>query len=259
MGRMLGSYADDEELDRPDLNKCPDCGCFFAQEKCPLCGKICPEHMRAGNRAKVKHKKRRSGGSGRVTFISWYHSWWFITLMMIFMPLVGIILLLTSPHKVWKKIVFVAIAVVYTVVTTFGIGNLFGLIEGIWDRPVDLSMDRTEYLAACVETDAEQFYRSPEQYEGKFMRMSLKVVGTASNWDGSVSEMNDVYYVCTAVDGTPITVIVRDCLRSEQRNLIAGDVITVFGEGDKACAVYDGDVKEWRGPCLNMAYVMIGE
>ena len=25
MGRMLGSFADNNELDRPDLNKCPDC------------------------------------------------------------------------------------------------------------------------------------------------------------------------------------------------------------------------------------------
>ena len=29
MGRMLGAH-DSSELDRPDLNKCPDCRCFFA-------------------------------------------------------------------------------------------------------------------------------------------------------------------------------------------------------------------------------------
>ena len=60
MGRMLGSFADDEELDRPDLNKCPDCDCFFASDACPLCKKICPEEMRAGNRKPVKHKKRKN-------------------------------------------------------------------------------------------------------------------------------------------------------------------------------------------------------
>ena len=36
MGRMLGAFADDEELDRPDLNKCPDCNCFFDGDFCPL-------------------------------------------------------------------------------------------------------------------------------------------------------------------------------------------------------------------------------
>ena len=115
MGRMLGAHASDE-LDRPDLNKCPDCLCFFAGDSCPLCGKECPEEMRAGNRAKVKPKKKRaSGGSGRVTFIPWYHSWLFIILMLCFMPIVGIILLCTSPHKLrWKIIVAVSVAVSYT-------------------------------------------------------------------------------------------------------------------------------------------------
>ena len=68
MGRMLGSY-DSDELDRPDLNKCPDCGCFFAQDECPLCGKPCPEEMRAGNRKAVKVKKTKAG-SERVSFIN---------------------------------------------------------------------------------------------------------------------------------------------------------------------------------------------
>ena len=58
MGRMLGSFADDTELDRPDLNKCPDCKCYFAGDTCPLCGKVCPEEMRAGNRKPVKVKKQ---------------------------------------------------------------------------------------------------------------------------------------------------------------------------------------------------------
>jgi hypothetical protein len=56
MGRMLGAF-DSDEIDRPDLNKCPDCGCFFLQDTCPICGKLCPEEMRAGNRKPVKLKK----------------------------------------------------------------------------------------------------------------------------------------------------------------------------------------------------------
>ena len=59
MGRMLGAFDDDVELDRPDLNKCPDCNCFFAGDNCPICGKVCPEHMRAGNRAPVKPQKKK--------------------------------------------------------------------------------------------------------------------------------------------------------------------------------------------------------
>jgi len=57
MGRLLGSHDGGDSLDRPDLNRCPDCGCYFESEECPLCGKICPEDMRAGNRKEVKQKK----------------------------------------------------------------------------------------------------------------------------------------------------------------------------------------------------------
>lgn len=108
MGKLLGSHAS-HELDRPDLNKCPDCRCFFEGDNCPLCGKECPEEMRAGNRAKVKpRKKKRNPNSGRVTFIPWYHSWLFIILMMFVMPIVGIILLCTSPYRTRTKIIVIA-------------------------------------------------------------------------------------------------------------------------------------------------------
>lgn len=113
MGRLLGSHAT-EELDRPDLNKCPDCGCFFAQDSCPLCGKLCPEEMRAGNR-KAPKKTKRSSSNGRVSFINWYHSWWFIIVMLFISPLISIILLATSPHRKGLKITFIIIFIIFQV------------------------------------------------------------------------------------------------------------------------------------------------
>ncbi len=115
---MLGAFDNPEELDRPDLNKCPDCECFFAGDSCPLCGKVCPEQMRAGNRKPPKKERRRKGSSnGRVTFVEWYHSWWFIILMLFVMPIVGIILLCTSPHRtLWKVLLTVAVVLVEFVI-----------------------------------------------------------------------------------------------------------------------------------------------
>ena len=111
MGRMLGAFDNPQELDRPDLNKCPDCECFFAGDYCPLCGKVCPEEMRAGNRKPPKkERRRRTSSNGRVTFVEWYHSWWFILVMMLVMPIAGIILLLTSPHRtLWKVLITIAV------------------------------------------------------------------------------------------------------------------------------------------------------
>ena len=188
MGRMLGVFADDEDLDRPDLNKCPDCGCFFAQEACPLCGKICPEEMRAGNRPAVKHKKKRSSNSDRVTFISWYHSWWFIVLAMLFMPLIGIVLLITSPHKQSHKILFVVIALLYTVLVSWGVGGmLIGMVRGQLDQPVDTALTQDEYIAACEPVDAQDFYRTADSRIGQKTAVVLTVREAVTDVEGTYS------------------------------------------------------------------------
>ena len=111
---MLGAFDPANDLDRPDLNKCPDCGCYFPDDTCPLCSKVCPEEMRAGNR-KVQKKKKIKGYNERVTFIEWYHSSWFIALMLFVWPFLGIILLLTSPRNKQAKIIFIVVAVLYIV------------------------------------------------------------------------------------------------------------------------------------------------
>lgn len=101
MGRKADTRDYNGNMDHPDLNKCPDCECYFAGERCPLCGKLCPEEMRAGRRKppEVPKKKRSTSPTSRVIFIDWFHRWWFIVLMLFLFPLVGIILLVTSPHK----------------------------------------------------------------------------------------------------------------------------------------------------------------
>ena len=256
MGRMLGAFADREELDRPDLNKCPDCGCFFAGDNCPICGKECPPEMRAGNRKAVKKPKARRGGSGRVTFVDWYHSWWFIVIMMFIFPIAGIILLITSPHEKWKKTLFVAIAVVYMIVSFFGIGNIIARVTGLFEKPVDTSLTREEYVAACSELDAESFYRAADGYEDEFVTMTLRVVGRASYVDDDYYSDN-VYYICEAAEGSTCKIIVRDCLIEGAQNLIKGDIITLYGEGAGSCVAYDLEYAAVDGALVNMAYVIL--
>jgi hypothetical protein len=256
MGRMLGVFDNDEELDRPDLNKCPDCGCFFPGNNCPLCGKECPEEMRAGNRKPVKKKRvRRSQGSGRVTFIEWYHSWWFIVIMMFIMPIAGIILLVTSPHQRWKKLLFVGIAVIYMIVSTFGI-MLVPYLVGLFEKPVDTSLSKDEYVAACKTVSAEYIYRSPTNCEDEFVTITLKVVSIAECAGGAYDD--DVYYICEATDGSDLNIIVRSCLIENDQKFLTGDVITVYGEGaGELGAFYTNSSKYVSAPSINMAYVVI--
>ena len=256
MGRMLGAFADDEELDRPDLNKCPDCNCFFDGDICPICKKVCPEEMRAGNRPAVKPKKNKkaSYSSGRVTFVEWYHSWWFITLMVLFLPIVGIILLFTSPHKKWQKILFVAIAVVYLAISTIGIGTIISMFE----KPVNTSLSREEYIAECEVVSPERIYRSFDAYEDKYVTLDLKIIEEVEYYDGPYYS-GDAYYLCEAEGGSSYKIIIRDCIIEGKQQFIAGDVVTVWGECDEEILVcgMGEEYSEWEGPCVNVAYAKI--
>ncbi|MBQ8208917.1 MAG: hypothetical protein IJZ89_09325 [Clostridia bacterium] len=255
MGRLLGAH-DSDDLDRPDLNKCPDCGCFFAQNNCPLCGKECPEEMRAGNRKKVKIRKRRRRNSSRVTFVDWYHSWWFIILMMFFFPLAGIILLATSPHKRSSKIIFIIIAVIYGIISTIGIGNIIGSIADMLDNPVDTSLSKEVYMAKCEEVSAEEYYRQIGKYKDEFIKMTLvvedKIVGSEDLYG---AELNN-YYLCHIYDerGDSYSILIRDCL-AESMNFLRGDRITVYGEGAGNVTVYDINGMGHNASCINAAYI----
>ena len=254
MGRYGGYYGEEEELDRPDLNKCPDCDCFFAGEKCPLCGKVCPENMRAGNRVAVKPKNHKSSSaSGKTVYLNWYYSWWFILLMMFIFPIVGIILLITSHHDTWKKVLFGVIAALYMIGSFFGFGRIFSGISDIFDSPVDKSLTREEYVEKCEGVTPEEICRSTDGYEDEFMCVELRVIEKVTYIDG-YTEKNYVCYLCEAVDGGEYKIVVRDCLLEDQQRFVAGDVITVYGEGAGECEVFDSDYNYTKAPCVNAAY-----
>ncbi len=260
MGRMLGSY-DNDDFERNDLNKCPDCGCFFPQDACPLCGKVCPEQMRAGNRKAVKNKRVKGPTSTRVGYVEWYHRWWAIAIALLTFPIVGIILLFTSPHKTWQKALFIALAIIYTVMVSYGgLGYIINLINGS-ESPVDASLSREEYIAACEVVAPVDLYRSAEEFDDKFVTTSLAVVEKFTNPDSYYSgDEYASYYVCTGiVNGEQFEILVRDCRQESRQNFIAGDIITVYGEGAGNCEVYDMNYTLHSAPCINMAYATLAK
>ena len=232
---------DDNELDRPDLNKCPDCECFFPQDNCPICGKECPEEMRAGNRKKQKKKISRNGRSKTVEFIDWYHRWWFIILMLFFMPIVGIILLASSPHKKGVKIAIIIVAVLYTIGSTYGFGTVIGQINSIFEKPVDTSLTRGEYVDKCVLVSGEDYYRQPESYKGDFVKITLSVKQAFTDYEGYYNKGKYYdYYVCEyKADGNEFEIIIRDCIQENAKRLNEGDSVTVYGECAGNVEIYD--------------------
>lgn len=246
MSRMLG-YYDSDELDRPDLNKCPDCGCFFATDECPLCGKLCPEEMRAGRRAKVKPPKKRSSSSGRVQFIAWYHSWWFILLMVYLMPVAGIILFFTSPHSKKSKII-AASAVVggYLLLTALSVGA--GLLLDCREAPslVNDDIPKAEYVERCASMSVEEFHRDAYN-EGNFVTLELTV-------ERVLTEDGERYYLCRDRNGGELEVLLLDCSLEQKPNYLKGDIIRVYGECAGYTDPYVGDVEFSDMPCLYVAY-----
>ena len=257
MGRMLGAFDNPSELDRPDLNKCPDCECYFAGDNCPLCGKPCPEEMKAGNRKPPKKEKPRRSSGGRNYFIEWYHRWWFIALAMFLMPIAGIVLLITSPHKKSAKITFIVIGAAYLLVSTIGIGGIIGTVSGWLDPPVDTSLSREQYVQKCADVSAEDFYRSAEAYEDKFVSVTLVVKEIVTDYDSTLSSVKyPTYYVCESLDGR-FEIMIRNCLQDAPKNLAVGDRVTVWGEGAGTVTVYDLEYIPHTAPCINGAYASL--
>ena len=243
MGRDLGYFAS-EELDRPELNKCPDCECYFATEECPLCGKICPEEMRAGNRAAVKKPKKQKNSSGRVQFIPWYHTWGFIALMMVVQPIIGLILFFTSPHSKKSKIIAASIVVgayvVMGLLALFGTGLLYSLF---YDSPVNDKISREEYIQLCEPMSVEDYYRDAYN-EGNYVTLDLVV-------KYPIKEGGETYYLCTALDGGDVEILLCDYSVEKKTNYIQGDMIRVYGE----CSGTTGtEIGEEEFPLLYMAY-----
>lgn len=126
MSAPLGYFSDNGAVDYPELNKCPECETFFASLNCPLCGKECPEEMRAGNRKRVKVKKqKRSYNNGRVQFVPWYLSTWFTLVMLIVQPIIGLILTWAG---YWKK-PWKIVATVWVVLSLGGAAILGGVLH----------------------------------------------------------------------------------------------------------------------------------
>ena len=240
MGRMMGSY-DFDELDRPDLNKCPECGCFFATEACPLCGRICPEEMRAGNRAKVKPPKKRKSSTGRVQFVAWYHSWWFILIMMYLMPVAGVILFFTSPHSKKSKIIAASVVLgAYALLFVLGTGLLNGWLE----RPlVNDDISRAEYVALCETVSVEDYHRDAYN-EGRYVVLELTV-------EAPMKVNGETYYRCKGLNGGDVQILLLDSSVEKKTNYIQGDMIRVYGEcsGTTLAGVFGEDL-----PLLYMAY-----
>ncbi len=254
MGRMLGAFDDDNNLDRPDLNKCPDCGCFFAGNNCPICGKECPEEYRAGNRKPEKKKKDKTPRGA--VYMDWYHRWWFILIMMFVMPLVGAILFFTSPREKWKKILVGVIAGVYMFVSFFGIGSIITNITNMFSEPVDTSLSRTEYMEKCQTVEPEEYYRHVSDYEDEFVTMTLTVEKKILDYFGYYEgDEYTTYYICSDGNGGSFNIMIRDCIQNGGYNFIPGDTIEVYGEGAGTITIEDSEYVVHTHPCIFVAYV----
>ncbi len=259
MGAPLGYFSEDVQVDFPELNKCPDCETFFQSLTCPLCGKVCPEEMRAGNRKRVKQKKKkRSGGSGRVQFEPWYHNLWFIIAMLVVFPIVGFILLWQSNRgKGWK--IGLSLAAIAPYLLTF-VMTAIGVLSGWfgWLQPDIPDMPKDAYMASCVQIDAEDYYRTPAAYVGQNISLELTVVSKQRSETSDVYDYAD-YYECRAdVNGKEFRFWVWDCRAEENPvNLAAGDHIMVFGVAENNETVFFQNGGSAKYPCIQGFYISL--
>lgn len=252
----MGYFSEDRERDFPDLNKCPDCETFFEGLNCPLCGKVCPEEMRAGNRKPVKVKRQRytSSGNGRVQFVPWYLSTWFIILMLFIQPIIGLILMwMGNWHKAAKVILTVFLAL--SLFGSFVFGGVYEMIDSVFfpeEIPVNTELSKEEYIERCEELSAETVYREANSRVGEFVALTVRVEAV---WIDSYSYNSayTTYLECTVEENGKVWSFLIHDYRENGVNLTVGDVITVYGQIGGNVEIYT-DYGVLRDPCVNMLY-----
>jgi hypothetical protein len=78
-----------------------------------------------------------------------------------------------------------------------------------------------------------------DSYIGKFVSMTLKIEEKFTDGDAYDDDKYATHYICTDIEGKELHFIIRDCIQDKNLNLIAGDVIKVYGEGAGNYSVYD--------------------
>ena len=180
--------------------------------------------------------------------------------MLIVMPVLGLILLATSPHRKGAKIAVLSIGAIYTIVSFFGIGQIIQLGKNLFYEPVDRSLSEQEYIAACESITAEDFYRGAQKYTDRFVSMDLTVTRVIIDSEGYYNrEKFTTYYECRDAE-TGIVILVRDCRTgTDMINFRAGDMIRVYGEGAGQKELYplSGDLAPTVGICLHTAFASL--
>jgi hypothetical protein len=119
-------------------------------------------------------------------------------------------------------------------------------------------LSREAYVEKCQEIDPASFYRTPDAYRGEFVKMELTVVGKVVDAEAYYgNEKYTAYYIARSADGS-ITVLLRDCNREGTLNLMTGDSVTVYGEGEGNVEFYGLDGNVYSGSCLNVAFWSVG-
>ena len=161
----------------------------------------------------------------------------------------------------WKKKWKIAVTVGAVLITVLPYLVIFGItLLGIGNRdaPVDLSLSREEYVAACETVDPSAFYRDPWGCEGDFLSFDVEIVGVhyaVEDFGG-----REKFYTAHVKVGDSSAVILLWDYQPEGEglNFVPGDRVTVYGQSAGMKGLQT-ESTSFEAACLGLRYARLAE